>query len=164
MALTAKVLNRVFPYRPLRQTSNEIHELERLVAACHPTRRPRPRAFWFAFPTVVIESPSGMGLSAYSSVSVMGTLLQGIDMGVHPVYQRHGLGKILMYSRLKLAKDLGTVDAIVGQTQVLNQGMKKLFELAGMAFQNTVEGYYSDVPTVEDALIYAGDQRCWADI
>ena len=165
MALTSRVLNPVFRYRPLRHSSAEIHELERLVAACHPTRTSRSRAFWFAFPTIVIESPSGMGLSAYSSVSVMGTLLQGIDMGVHLVYRRQGLGKILMYARLKLAKDLGTVDAIVGQTQVGNLGMKKLFELAGMTEQNTVEGYYDDLEGgPQDALIFAGDASTWRDL
>lgn len=106
-----------------------------------------------------------MGLSAYSSVSVMGTLLQGMDMGVHLVYRRQGLGKILMYARLKLAKDLGTVDAIVGQTQLNNLGMKKLFDLAGMTEQNTVEGYYDDLEGgPQDALIYAGDASCWKEI
>ena len=165
MALTWKVLNPVFPYRPLEHKSREIHALEHLVATCHPTRKPRPRAFWFAFPTYVIGAPDGLHLTGYSSVSVMGTLLQGMDMGVHPDYQRTGLGKILMYSRLKLAKDLGTVDCIVGQTQVLNQGMKKLFDLAGMTEQNTVEGYYDDVEGgPQDALIYAGDSSTWKEI
>lgn len=165
MALTSKVLNPVYRYRPLIHTSDEIHALETLVATCHPTRTPRPRAFWFAFPTVVIGTPRGRRPIAYSAVSVMGTLLQGIDMGVHPEYQRSGLGKILMYSRLKLAKDIGTVDAIVGQTQLDNPGMKRLFELAGMTEQNTVEGYYDDLEDgPQDALIYAGDASTWKDL
>lgn len=161
MALTWRVQDPRYPWRPLWHAVLERRQLERLVELCHPTRNKRPILFWLAHPTIVISHPNGIGLIGYQSFSVAHDLLYGVDMGVDPAFRGQGLGKILMWSRLRVAKMLATITKIAGQTQVDNHPMIRIFEEAGMTLQARVENYYTDIPTPADALIYAGDSKTW---
>jgi ribosomal protein S18 acetylase RimI-like enzyme len=162
--LTAKVLDPRYHYRPLQHTARETAWLIELVARCHPTRKEWPRAYWFAFPTYVIQHPRHLALIGYSAVSVQGALMQGIDMGVDPDFRRRGLGKILMFSRLRLCRQLGMVTTIVGQTQGENAPMVHLFDQAGFEQMNVVEGYYTDLEGgPRDAVIFAGNADTWKE-
>ena len=162
--LTVKCLDRRYPYQPFAQTARETLRLHELAERCHPTRNRWPNAYWFAFPTYVIAHPYKPSLIGYSAVSVQGNLMQGIDMGVHPDFRGRGLGRALMYSRLRLCRDLGFVTTIVGQTQEDNTPMVRLFEEAGMERMNVVEGYYTDLSTgPADAVIFAGNADTWKE-
>lgn len=162
--LTDKCLDRRFPYLPFSHSARETIWLTDLVARCHPTRKPWPRSYWFAFPTYVIQHPRNAGLIGYSAVSVQGTLMQGIDMGVDPDFRGRGIGRSLMFSRLRLCRQLGLVATIVGQTQEDNTPMVRLFEEAGMEKMNVVEAYYQDLADgPKDALIFAGNADIWKD-
>lgn len=162
--LTATCLDSRYPYRPLAHTARELDWLRELVERCHPTRNDWPRAYWFAFPTYVIQHPRNPALIGYSAVSVQGNLMQGIDMGVDPDFRGRGIGRILMFSRLRLCQQLGLVTTIVGQTQEDNTPMVRLFEEAGLSKMNLVEGYYQDLADgPKDALIFAGNADTWKD-
>lgn len=162
--LTAKCLDPRYVYRPLSHTAREIGWLRDLVARCHPTRTLWPRAYWFAFPTYVIQHPRTLALIGYSSVSVQGNLMQGIDMGVDPDFRSRGIGRILMFSRLRLCRELGIVTQIVGATQADNVPMVRLFDQAGFEQMNVVEGYYQDLSDgPKDAIIFVGQPEIWKE-
>jgi ribosomal protein S18 acetylase RimI-like enzyme len=160
--LTDKCLDPRYPYRPVGHTTREIDWLAELVARCHPTRTPWPSAYWIAFPTFVIQHPRKASFIGYSSVSVQGNLMQLIDSGVDAEFRGRGIGRILMYARLRLCKQLGIVTTVVGQTQRDNVPMLRLLAEAGLTEAGVVEGYFNDLSDgPKDGLIFTGGPETW---
>jgi ribosomal-protein-alanine N-acetyltransferase len=77
------------------------------------------------------------------------------NLGVHPKYQRRGLGEAMVRQGLELARSLGCVRATL-EVRQSNAAAIKLYEKLGFTSVALRPGYYPD--TKEDAVIM------WTDL
>ena len=89
---------------PLSLDFNRIGELQALVKHCHPTRMARPNVWYFAHPTIVVDSDSGyVGYTSFSIGYGMGLTIHLMDTGIREDYRGKGLAKQLMIERIEIA-------------------------------------------------------------
>lgn len=127
-----------------------------LVALCHPTRRPRPAAFYLANPTLVLPHAHTYSIYGYTSftLSADGGTMFGKDLGVHPMHRGRGHGVTLMRARFEIAKAAGC-QSFVGATATDNASMLRLFERFGLMKVSTVRGMYVEEDPIRDGEMWA---------
>lgn len=141
---------------------HDLEALERLVALCHPARRPRVPLWWQIIPTLVVDGESpDVGLVGYTQFSFGDTTLYLYDTGVHPAARRTGLGRRLMAERLDLGTRLGATRAI-GMTEKDNLPMRTLLAQAKFVPTELQPGHYKDFTPARDALRYLSTEASFA--
>lgn len=149
--------------RPLRWPE-EVSELQRLVAECHPERTPRPDLYFFAHPTIVTDDEDG--IVGYAVMS-MAPAIEGVphpavychDTGVHPRARGAGLGRILLLLRWAIGRQCGATIA-VGTVNPENRQMAAIHRETGMeAVGPLLPGCFTDVsPAADGRVMRAGPE------
>ena len=134
---------------------SRIKELQELVSQCHPTKKPKPDVWYFANPTLVLDSDSGyVGYTAFSIGYGSGTVMHLMDTGIRADYRGKGLAKQLMLARLDIARAL-EITLAIGATTPDNVPMKRLLEDLGFHACQRVSKYYHDEDPPRDGIIYS---------
>jgi len=103
-----------------------------IYRAAHPEWPARPRLWYYAYPTLVLDDLGH--LLGFTSFSVgpdeLGMVLYGADLCVVPRFQGQGHGRALADERLRYGRDVGCT-RFLGATQPDNQAMRAILEAQG---------------------------------
>lgn len=122
--------------------------LTALLRVCTPRRPPPSPLWWWAHPTVVAVDEQGR-LVGYASFTIslppttalatvqLGEIGWGQGMGVHPDWQRRGVGGQLAEARRAVMRELG-LSGFIGHAAPANAAMIALFTRQGLAPSVTV--------------------------
>lgn len=139
-----------------------------LYAACHPRWPEKPRDFWWAHPTLVLEEDGALCGATSFAVTVaphpeLATIARldryevgwGHGVYVDPTRQGQGYGWRLAEARHAALKALG-VDLFFGMTQEDNKAMRAIFDRQGLRHSHTIRNAYPDGST---GLFYSGEVK-----
>lgn len=144
--------------RPMRP-SEELY-VRALFARCHPTWPPPPPGWWFAHPTLVIETATAIIGSTSWTISLAPTgdvtdrpVMYGKDVCVDPAYRGRGLGLVLHQARLAWAERMGCC-LFFGMTWADNRAMRAIFAACGHEQAAVIPRAYPDNEPPSDGLLY----------